>query len=114
MRRRSWADDWPRVQRWQGTPRPSEFDGNDYDRPDRTKMALVLGIVSLLFGPLGLVAWMVGTDCLKAIEQGRMDPAGESNARVGRLLGIIALCMFAFKMTVAIILFTFFFEWPLW
>lgn len=113
MRRRAWADDWPAVQRWQGVPQPNnESEGNEYDRSDRTRVALVLGIVSLLIGPLGLVAWLVGADCLKAIQEGRMDPAGESNARVGRLLGIIALCMFAVKVTTATILFTFFFDLP--
>ncbi len=112
MRRRDWVGDWPGVQRWQGVPRPSEPDGNEFDRPDRTKIALVLGIVSLLIGPLGLIAWLVGADCLKAIEQGRMDPTGESNARVGRLLGIIALCMFTVKVSVLTVLFTVFFDLP--
>lgn len=113
MRRRAWVDDWP-VVRWQGTARPSDFDGSEYQRTDRTKVALVLGIVSLLIGPLGLIAWLVGADCLKAIEAGEMDPAGESNARVGRLLGIIAVCMFTVKVTTLTILFTFVFDWPTW
>lgn len=112
MRRRRRVDPWPVVQRWQGLPRPSDHDGGDFDRPDRTKVALVLGIVSLLFGPLGLVAWVVGADCLKAIEEGRMDPTGESNARVGRLLGIVALCMFTVKVSVLTVLFTVFFDLP--
>ncbi|MBL8866727.1 MAG: hypothetical protein JNK93_14300, partial [Planctomycetia bacterium] len=43
---------------------------------------------------------------------GKMDPAGESLARAGRLLGIIALCMFAVKVTTLAALFTFVFEWP--
>ena len=112
MRRRMPRDEWPIVLRFHGSARPADFDGNDYDRADRTRVALVLGIVSLLFGPLGIFAWMVGADCLRAIRAGKMDPAGESLARVGRLLGIIALCMFAVKVTTLTVLFTFVFEWP--
>jgi hypothetical protein len=105
-------DDWPIVRRFHGSPRPSEFDGNEFDRADRTRVALILGIVSLLVGPLGVFAWMVGADCLRAIRDGKMDPAGESLARAGRLLGIIALGMFAVKVTTLIVLFTFVFDWP--
>jgi hypothetical protein len=108
------VDDWPMIQRWQGAGRLTDFDGSEYPRTDRTRVALALGIVSLLIGPLGLIAWLVGADCLKAIEAGEMDPAGESNARVGRLLGIIALCMFTVKVTTLTILFAFVLDWPVW
>ena len=63
-------------------------------------MALALGIVSLLFAPLGVIAWAFASSCLREIADGRMDPAGESNARAGRVLGIIATCLFVFKVTV--------------
>jgi hypothetical protein len=110
--RRIPRDDWPAVRHFHGSHRPAEFDGNDFDRADRTRFALALGIVSLLIGPLGIFAWLVGADCLKAIRDGKMDPSGESLARAGRLLGIIALGMFAVKVTTLAALFTFVFEWP--
>lgn len=112
MRNRRTQHDWPIVRRFHGSARPADFDGNEYDRADHTRLALALGIVSLLIGPLGLFAWMVGADCLKAIRDGQMDPAGESLARLGRLLGIVALCMFAVKVTTLAALFTFVWEWP--
>lgn len=77
-----------------------EGSGNDGESPDRARWVLALGIVSLLIGPLGVFAWMAGNACLHAIAEGRLDPTCESNARAGRLLGMIALCLFAFKVTV--------------
>lgn len=109
---RSTRDDWPIVRRFHGTGRPAEFDGGDFDRADTTRIAFLLGIVSLIIGPIGIFAWLVSADCLRAIQAGRMDPAGESLARVGRLLGIIALCMFAVKVTTLTVLFTLVFDWP--
>ena len=88
--RRMRYDDWPTVQRFHGSPRPADFEGNEYDRPDRTRVALILGIVSLLVGPLGIFAWMVGTDCLRAIRAGQMDPAGESFAPFGSAKSVAA------------------------
>lgn len=110
--RRHPPDEWPVVRRFHGSPRPADFDGNEFDRADRTRVALVLGIVSLLVGPLGIFAWMVGADCLRAIRDGKMDPSGESLARAGRLLGIIALCMFTVKATTLAVLFAFVLDWP--
>lgn len=83
---------------WQATTRPWEPDPPESDRPDRGRVALALGVVSLIFAPLGVVAWAFASSCLRAIEEGRMDPAGESNARAGRVLGIIATCLFLFKL----------------
>ncbi len=78
-------------------------DGHgENDTPDRARWVLALGIVALLIGPLGVFAWMAGNACLKAINDGRMDPTCESNAKAGRLLGMIALCLFAFKVTVVL------------
>jgi hypothetical protein len=74
--------------RWQPAARPDGPDGPD--GPDRSRLVLALGIVSLVLAPLGLVAWAAGNACLRAIADGRMDPAGEPNARAGRMLGIIA------------------------
>lgn len=99
MRRRRFPPArWPAAEYWQPAARPDPPDGPDADGPDRSRLVLALGIVSLLVAPLGIVAWVVGNAFLRAIAEGRMDPAGESNARAGRLLGIIATCLFALKL----------------
>lgn len=97
LRRKS--ADFGCVQNYRGAKR-YDPDGPDFDRPDRSQWALVLGLISLLIGPLGIIAWLVGNACLRAMAEGRMDPASEATAKAGRLLGIIATCMFAFKVIV--------------
>lgn len=86
------------IQRWQPAGRPDPPDGPDSHGPDRSRLVLALGLVSLVIAPLGVIAWVAGNACLRAIAEGRMDPIGEANARAGRLLGIIATCMFAVKL----------------
>ena len=83
---------------WQPPARPDPPDGPD--PPDRSRLVLAIGLVSLLLAPLGVVAWVAGNAYLRAIAAGRMDPAGEANARAGRMLGIIATCLFAVKTAV--------------
>ena len=89
---------WPAAVYWQPAARPDPPDGPEADGPDRSRLVLALGVVSLLFTPLGVVAWTAGNACLRAIAEGRMDPAGEPKAQAGRLLGIIAVCLFALKL----------------
>src|SRR5579883_2278356 len=90
---------WSGTRLWQPAARLPDPDPPESDRPDRSRVALALGIVSLVIAPLGLVAWAFASACLRAIEEGRMDPAGESNARAGRVLGIIATCLFLLKLS---------------
>lgn len=110
MSRRYLVDEYV-MQRWQGSGQLPLPEGNDYRHPDRTRLALALGIISLIVGPCGLIAFLVGNHCLKSIAAGSMDPSGESNARLGRLFGIIALGMFTFKVTVGVFLMLVF-DWP--
>ena len=82
-----------------------EREDEDYDRPRRRggdyaphrgTMILVFGILaivgvcSIVFGPM---AWIMGNNDLKEIRAGRMDPEGEGNTNVGRILGMIATCL---------------------
>src|SRR5436190_2126616 len=94
--------DWPVVWHFYSPDHTSDPSGDHCgdDVPDRARWVLALGIVSLVFGPLGLFAWMAGNSCLSAIAEGRLDPTCESNAKAGRLLGLVAMCMFTFKVTV--------------
>src|SRR5262245_58946758 len=96
------ATEWPSIWSFHAGSRSFDFENHsgDSDAPDRARWVLTLGIVSLLISPLGIYAWMAGNACLKAISDGRMDPTCESNARAGRILGLVAIGMFAFKVTV--------------
>jgi hypothetical protein len=98
---------WPATRFWQPAGRPADLDPPESDRPDRSGLALALGVVSLLIAPLGVVAWAFASCCLRAIAEGRMDPAGESNARAGRVLGMIATGLFLLKVTVFVPVYVF-------
>jgi hypothetical protein len=61
-------------------------------RPHRGTLILVLGILSLVFCPLGFlgpVAWILGSQDLREIRAGRMDPQGAGLTNGGRICGII-------------------------
>jgi hypothetical protein len=93
---------WPGLLRFQapsgGFRYPGQPEGGD--TADRGHWILALGFVSLVICPLGVFAWLAGNACLDQIEDGRLDPVCESNARAGRLLGKIAVGMLAIKLTV--------------
>jgi predicted Zn finger-like uncharacterized protein len=89
----------------EGPRRPArwrdEYDDEDEDRPRRRRrrlqdhrgaMILTFGIVSFFFMPLifGPLAWILGSQDLKEIRAGRMDPEGQSATETGRLCGMIA------------------------
>jgi hypothetical protein len=102
--------DWT-APRFFRPPQAPLADGPGDEIPaDRALWVLALGIVSLLIGPLGIIAWMAGNSCLRAIDDGRMDPICESNAKAGRLLGLIAITLFACKFS-ALSTFLAFYYW---
>lgn len=78
-------------------------------RPHNAATVLALGIVALILpfvlfwfgglvalsGPLyamlaGIVAWSVGSDQLRGMKAGSIDPSGRGAARTGWVLGIVA------------------------
>lgn len=67
--------------------------GGHYLMPHRGGLILGLGIASLLVCPLGLplglCAYIMGTNDLNAMRLGTMDPAGQSNTQAGQICGII-------------------------
>jgi predicted Zn finger-like uncharacterized protein len=84
-------------------PRPRyEDDDDDYDdydyrprrrsgRPHRGGAILTLGILSLvLCAPLGIFAWVMGSNDLQEMRRGQMDRSGEGVTQAGRICGIIA------------------------
>jgi predicted Zn finger-like uncharacterized protein len=95
------ADEPPRPRRDEDDDdRPRRDD--DYDRPRRRRrryqqehrgqLIMVLGILSFFVGGpiLGLVAWIMGSNDLKEMRAGRMDPEGESQTNTGRICGMIS------------------------
>lgn len=64
-------------------------DNRIYDEASNATTVLVLGIVGMFFNVVAPVAWVLGNQELDAIYAGRRSPEGESNARVGKILGII-------------------------
>jgi predicted Zn finger-like uncharacterized protein len=63
--------------------------------PHRGTLILVLGILSLVGAGIftGIPAWIMGNNDLKEIRAGRMDPEGESNTNIGRILGMVCCIM---------------------
>jgi hypothetical protein len=81
-------------------PRPPQPEDDDFSEPRRSRrnyqphrgtLILVLGILSVVgFGILtGIPAWIMGNSDLKQMRAGIMDPEGESNTNIGRILGMV-------------------------
>lgn len=57
----------------------------------RGELVLTLGLLGLLlFAPLGIAAWILGSKDLTSMRQGIMDNSGEGMTLAGRVLGILA------------------------
>jgi hypothetical protein len=83
------AEDYPRT----GMPSaPSEWmvEGR-YTRPHRGGLILALGVISLVVcAPLGIAAWVMGSNDLKAMRRGEIDATGQGITQAGQICGIIA------------------------
>jgi hypothetical protein len=61
-------------------------------RPHRGTMILVFGIIGIvLCFPLGIAAWVMGNNDLKAMARGEMDPAGQGTTQAGKVCGMISV-----------------------
>jgi hypothetical protein len=109
-RRRDEEDDDDRDQ-----DRDDDRVDDDYDdRPRRRRrkrleahrggMILAFGVMALcaiIFLPLivfGPIAWVMGKSDLAAIQDGKMDPEGQSSTQAGYVMGIIATCLYGVLM----------------
>jgi hypothetical protein len=64
----------------------------------------LLGILSLIVcAPLGIAAWIMGSNDLAAMRSGRMDRSGESVTVVGQILGISGTVFFALGIVGALV-----------
>jgi predicted Zn finger-like uncharacterized protein len=75
--------------------------------PHRGTLILVFGILGLLVAPLifGPIAWIMGNNDIKEIQAGRMDPEGESQTNIGRILGMISTILGIVGILVACVFF---------
>ena len=59
--------------------------------PHRGTLILVFGILGLLLCQVfGIVAWVMGSGDLKAMDAGTMDPSGRGLTQAGKICGMIA------------------------
>ena len=75
-------------------------------RPHRGSTVLVYGILGLVLCQLlGIAAWRMGTDDLREMEFGQMDPSGRDLTNAGRICGMVATGILIFQVAVMLIVF---------
>ena len=73
-------------------------------RPHRGSSVLVFGILGLVVCPLlGIAAWRMGTDDLREMEFGQMDPSGKDMTNAGRICGMVATGILVFQLVIIFI-----------
>jgi hypothetical protein len=97
--------------------RPADEDDEDGDRPSRRRLEAHRGGMILVFGilaivgvasiPFGPLAWILGNADLKAMRAGRMDPSGESQTNLGRILGMISTLLIVVSLFIGCVFFVF-------
>ena len=60
-----------------------------YPEPSQATTALVLGILGIMCFITALFAWYFGTREVKAMDQGRRNPANRGTGTAGKVLGIV-------------------------
>lgn len=107
--------DWGEEE-WAGNEPSYDYAGP----PDTGKAttAMVMGIVGLVANLLNgcfcgcgslvglvfsIVAFVMGRGVLRAIEEGRADPAGEGSAKAGKILGLIGIALNILILIAAVI-----------
>ncbi|MBI5723044.1 MAG: protein kinase [Planctomycetes bacterium] len=62
--------------------------------PHRGTAVLVLGILGMVTCAIcGIIAWVMGNADLKAMKEGRMDPAGRGSTQAGKICGMISVIL---------------------
>jgi len=67
-----------------------------YREAHRGGLILTLGIFAIVCNIMaipGILAWVMGSNDLKKIQAGVMDPSGEGLTRAGMIMGIIGTCL---------------------
>jgi amino acid transporter len=73
-----------------------------YPEQSQATTILVLGILSIVCcGFLGIAAWVMGNNELKAIDEGRRPPESRGTANAGRICGIVGVVLTALGLILA-------------
>ncbi len=80
-----------------------------YPESSQATTVLVPGIVGLIFSIVAPVAWIMARQELRAIEEGRRDPANQSTANIGKVLGIIGTIFLILGLVAAVLVVVFLF-----
>lgn len=78
-----------------------------YPEASQATTVLVLGIVGIIFSIVGPIAWIMANGELRAIREGRRDPANASTANTGKVLGIIGTVLLILGVVAAVFLVVF-------
>jgi hypothetical protein len=63
-------------------------------RPHRGGIILVLGILGILCCFIcGIIAWVMGSNDLREMAAGRMDPSGQGLTQAGKICGIVSVVL---------------------
>ncbi|HKO36163.1 MAG TPA: hypothetical protein VJV21_06765 [Pyrinomonadaceae bacterium] len=75
-------------------------------RPHRGSTVLVYGILGIVVCQLlAIAAWRMGTDDLRDMEFGQMDPSGRDLTNAGRVLGMVGTGILIFQLAIMLIVF---------
>lgn len=67
-------------------------------------MVLVFGIIGLVVCQLfSIAAFFMAKNDLRDMDAGLMDPSGRENTKIGKILGIIGLVLFALSLVFVVI-----------
>ena len=74
-----------------------------YPEQSQATTILVLGILSIVCcGLLGIAAWVMGNNELKAIDEGRRPPENRGTANAGRICGIVGVALTVLGLVLAL------------
>jgi len=79
-------------------------------KQSRGGVVLALGILSIVLGGgcgigiiLGIIAWIMGNNDLKEIDQGTMDPSGRGTVQAGKICGVIGTILGGLYIVIGLI-----------
>ena len=76
-------------------------------RPHRGSSVLVYGILGIVLCQLlAIAAWRMGTDDMREMDIGQMDPSGRELTNAGRILGKVGTVILIFQLAMMLIVFT--------
>jgi hypothetical protein len=78
-------------------------------KPHRGTVIIVLGILGLVVcAPLAIAAWVMGSNDLKEMDAGTMDPTGRGTTNAGKICGIIGTILMVLGLIFGLIFVLFF------